>query len=504
MASGHQDNGGFRLQETTIADIHKAFADGSISARGLVELYLNRIEALDRNGPQINSIITVNPQALEDADRLDKEFGSKGITGPLHGVPVILKDQMDARGMPTTLGSVVFRDYFPDRDCFVADKLRKAGAVILCKATLGELGRGDTHGSLFGSTKNPYDLARTPGGSSGGPGASVSANLGAVAIGQEGFASIRRPAAWNGVAGIRPTAGLVSRAGVYDGWPSQAGSLGPLTRSVTDLAKMLDVMVGYDPDDPITSLGVGQAPETFIDSLDADGLRGARIGVMTQSMGFRSEPDSDDFRLVSQVFNRAVKELEGAGATVIPLPEIPRLKELLAKRASAGRMEEAWSLYYGRSENPPYPTREAMMQSPDFAKVHVSKRAGTALTGPAAYAEYLVAREELMFNVMKVMADLQLDAIVHKTVEHQPTLIAEGLGEPYYDMRGTTHINTYLVHVPSISVPAGFTSAGLPVGITFLGRPFSDPAMVKLAYAYEQATGHRCPPESAPSLPGEP
>ena len=164
MASGHQDNGGFRLQETTIADIHKAFADGSISARGLVELYLNRIEALDRNGPQINSIITVNPQALEDADRLDKEFGSKGITGPLHGVSVILKDQMDARGMPTTLGSVVFRDYFPDRDCFVADKLRKAGAVILCKATLGELGRGDTHGSLFGSTKNPYDLARTPGG----------------------------------------------------------------------------------------------------------------------------------------------------------------------------------------------------------------------------------------------------------------------------------------------------------------------------------------------------
>lgn len=504
MTSAHQANGGFTLRETTIADIHKAFADGSISARGLVELYLNRIEAFDRNGPKINSIITVNPQALEDAERLDKDFGSKGLTGPLHGVPVILKDQMDARGMPTTLGSVVFRDYFPDRDCFVTDKLRKAGAIILAKATLGELGRGDTHGSLFGSTKNPYDLARTPGGSSGGPGASVSANLGAVAIGQEGFASIRRPAAWNGVTGIRPTAGLVSRGGVYDGWPSQPGSLGPLTRSVTDLAKMLDVMIGYDPDDPITSLGVGQAPETFIDSLDADGLRGSRIGVMTQSMGYHSEPDSDDFRLVSQVFDRAVKELEGTGATVIPLPEIPRLKELLAKRASAGRVEEAWSLYYGRSENSPYPTREAMMQSPDFAKIHVSKHAGTALTGPAAYAEYLVAREELMFNVMKIMADLQLDAIVHKTVEHQPTLIAEGLGEPYYDMRGTTHINTYLVHVPSISVPAGFTSAGLPVGITFLGRPFSDPAMVKLAYAYEQATGYRCPPESAPYLPGEP
>jgi amidase len=205
----------------------------------------------------------------------------------------------------------------------------------------------------------------------------------------------------------------------------------------------LDVIVGYDPDDPMTSFGVGQAPKTFTDSLDGNGLKGSRIGVMTQSMGFHSEPDSDDFRLVSEVFDRAAGELESAGATVIPLPEIARLKELLAQRASDGRLDEAWDLYYGRSENPPYPTREAMMQSPDYAKVHISKYAGTALTGPSAYAEYLLAREELMFSVMKIMADLQLDAIVHKTVEHQPTLISEGLGEPYYDMRGTTHINTY-------------------------------------------------------------
>ena len=504
MSAADQETVKFRLEETTIADIQQAFTDGSLSARQLVELYLNRIEAYDRNGPEINSIITVNPQALEDADRLDRAFGNNGLTGPLHGVPVILKDQMDARGMPTTLGSVVLRDYFPDRDSFVTERLSKAGAVILAKATLGEMGRGDTHGSLFGSTKNPYDLARTPGGSSGGPGASVSANLGAVAVGQEGFASIRRPAAWTGVAGIRPTAGLISRGGVYAGWPGQPGSLGPLTRSVTDLAKMLDVMVGYDPEDPMTSFGVGQAPDTFTDFLDGEGLRGARIGVMTQSMGFHSEPDSDDFRLVSQVFDRAIEELERAGAAAIRLAEIPRLNELLAKRASDGRNDEAWDLYYGRSESPPYPSRDAMMQSPDYAKVHQSKFAGTALTGPSAYYEYLLAREELMFSVMKIMADAQLDAIVHKTVEHQPTLISEGVGPPYYDMRGTTHINTYLVHVPSISVPAGFTSAGLPVGITFLGRPFSDPAMVKLAYAYEQATGHRQPPDSAPPLPGDP
>ena len=225
---------------------------------------------------------------------------------------------------------------------------------------------------------------------------------------------------------------------------------------------------------------------------------------MTQSMGARSEPDSSDFQLVSEVFHRAIVELETAGATVIMLPEIPRLAELLAKRASDGRTAEAWDSYFVRSENPPYESRDAMMQSPDFAKVHQSKYSGIPLTGPAAYGEYLMAREELMFKVMKVMADSQLDAIVHKSVEHQPTLISEGVGPPYYDMRGATSINTFLVHVPSISVPAGFTSDGLPVGITFLGRPFSDGTMIKFAYAYEQTTGHRRSPSTTPSLPGEP
>ena len=225
MASANPQFSQFRLLETTIAEIQTAFAEGELSARRLAELYLNRIEAYDRNCPNINSIITVNPQVLDEAERLDRAFADSGPVGPLHGVPVILKDQMDARGMPTTLGSVVLKDYYPDRDSFVTEKLRKAGALILAKATLGEMGRGDTHGSLFGSTRNPYDLARTPGGSSGGPGASVSSNFGAVAIGQEGFASIRRPAAWNGVVGLRPTAGLVSRGGVYAGWPGLPGSL---------------------------------------------------------------------------------------------------------------------------------------------------------------------------------------------------------------------------------------------------------------------------------------
>ena len=243
----------FNLLETTIDQVHAAYKSGELTCRQLVQMYLDRIDAYDKKGPAINAIISLNPDALKEADRLDAAYKASGPVGPLHGIPIIMKDQGDATPMPTTLGSLLFKDYVPERDSFVVDKLKKAGAIILAKATLGELGGGDTHGSLFGSTKNPYDLERTAGGSSGGSGASVSANFCTVAVGQEGFASIRRPATWNGVSGMRPTAGFVSRTGVYAGWPSVNGSLGPMARTVTDLAKLLDVMVGYDPDDPVTA-----------------------------------------------------------------------------------------------------------------------------------------------------------------------------------------------------------------------------------------------------------
>src|SRR5437867_3336781 len=193
----------FRLIETTIDDIQQAYAAKKLSARELTQLYLNRIEAYDRGGPAINSIITLAPDALSEADRLDTALRASGPVGPLHGVPIILKDQIDAAGTPTTLGSVLFKDYRPPRDAFVVEQLRKAGAIVLAKATLGELGGGDTHGSLFGSTRNPYDPERTVGGSSGGSGASVAANFCTAALGQEGFASIRRPSTWNSIAGMR-------------------------------------------------------------------------------------------------------------------------------------------------------------------------------------------------------------------------------------------------------------------------------------------------------------
>ena len=199
---------------------------------------------------RINSIITLNPHALEEADKLDAAFKRSGFVGPLHGIPVLVKDEIDAAGMPTTLGTLVFKDYRPPRDAFPVEKLRKAGAIILGKTTLSEYAAGDTYGSMFGITRNPYDLERTVGGSSGGSGAALAANFATLAIGEETLASIRRPGAWNAVVALRPTPGLVSRSGMWDGYPSPVAQMGPMARTVSDVAKLLDGMVGYDPEDP--------------------------------------------------------------------------------------------------------------------------------------------------------------------------------------------------------------------------------------------------------------
>ena len=486
----------FNILEATIEDIHRGYAAGKLTCRELVQGYLERIAAYDQQGPALNTIITLNAQAIAEAERLDAQYKTSGLTGPLHGIPVIVKDQADVRGMPTTLGSVLFKDYFPDRDSFVAERLRKAGAVILGKSALGEMAGGDTHGSLFGSTRNPYDLQRTVGGSSGGSAAAVAANFCAVAIGQEGLASIRRPAAWNSITGMRTTAGLVSRGGVYGGWPSLAGSLGPMTRTVADSAAVLDVIVGYDPEDPQTAYGAGHAPPSFKKFLDKDGLKGARLGILRESMGIDSEPDSDDFRKVDEVFDRAVTELRNAGAEVIDPIAIPKLKELLAKRATGpGESEQSFKNYFYRSKNPPFRSMAEAVASAEFTKVSRNAQNRMKASQDATkHYQALLAREELMTHVLKVMADSRLDAVVHKAVEHQPTLISEGLKPPYVNYKGAPHLNTFLVFVPSVVVPAGFTRDGLPAGIVFLGRPYEDGNMLKFAYAYEQATKHRRPP----------
>ena len=495
----------FTLVEATIADIHAAYRQRRLTARQLVQMYLDRIAELDKNGPKINALIALNPRALDEADRLDTAFRASGPVGPLHGIPIVIKDQADEKEMPTTLGSVLFKDHRPERDCFVAAKLKAAGAIILGKGTLGELGAGDTHGSLFGSTRNPFDLARTVGGSSGGPAASVSCNFATLAVGQEGLASIRRPAIWTAITGMRPSTGLVSRSGVYGGWPTTNGSLGPMARTVADLAKLLDAMVGYDPEDPVTAHGVGRAPKSYAALLGKDALRGARIGILREPMGLNSDPSAEDFIVTSTLFDQAIAELRDCGAVIVDPVVIADLNPLLAKRAfGTPEADEAIKLYLGGSKNPPFKSREEAMASPLFQqllKPTQDRWLRVQPPGPASDARQLgayKARDLLMTNLLTTMAEHRLDAIVHKAVEHLPTLIAEGVNPPFTEQKGASHINTFLETVPSVVVPAAFTAEGLPTGITFLGRPYSDSDMLRFAYAYEQATHHRRVPPAAP------
>jgi Asp-tRNA(Asn)/Glu-tRNA(Gln) amidotransferase A subunit family amidase len=483
--------------ETTIEEVHAAYKSGQLTSRQLVQSYLDRVEAYEKNGPAINSIITLNQKALEEADRLDAAFKKSGFVGPLHGIPIVLKDQFDAAGFPTTLGSVLMKDYYPEKDAFAVAKLRNAGAIILAKTTLGEFGGGDAYGSLFGTTKNPYGLDRTSGGSSGGTGAAIAANFATVGVGEEGSASIRRPSTWNSVVGMHPTAGLVSRSGMWDGWPAIYTSLGPMSRTVTDLARMLEVMVGYDPEDPLTALAVGQIPAKYTSFLDRNGLKGARIGLVRESIG-GGDANSEDFKKVDEAFQKAVQQLKDAGAVVVDPIVIPNMRALIAKR-NTGPEWDANIKFYLRSPKAPFHSREEIARHPDFSQViRGARNRLTAPTDPAKYYQHLLAREELLFNVLKVMADNRIEAIVYKSIEHQPKLISEviaGTGNS-----GIPTMSTFLGWVPTLTVPAGFTRDSLPIGITFQGRPFSDGTLIKLAYAFEQATRHRKPPASVPDL----
>jgi Asp-tRNA(Asn)/Glu-tRNA(Gln) amidotransferase A subunit family amidase len=513
VETGRAQNGrrmapAFDVMETSIDEIHAAFKAGTLTARALTQQYLDRIAAYNYAGPNLNAIITLSTHALADADALDVAYRQSGPVGPLHGIPILVKDEIDAQGFPTTLGTLVFKDYRPPHDSFVVAKLRAAGAVILGKTTLSEFAGGDTYGSMFGVTRNPYGLTRTVGGSSGGSGAAVAANFSTVALGEETSASIRRPGGWNSVVSLRPTPGLVSRSGMWDGYPRPQAQMGPMARSVRDLAELLDVMVGYDAEDPLTALGVGKAPAAYTASLDSNGLRGARIGVMRQSMGSASDAASQDFMNIDAVFQKNVEELKAAGAVLVDPIVIPDVKELMAVRGNDDESsDQALHLYLSRNPASPFKTRADIANSPDMAKSIPPTKANQwknprAASDMAQYALALKARDQLAINVAKVMADHQLDAIVYKTVEQSPPLIEEEINPPY--KQGTAFIfnlNTFLVYAAAMNVPAGFTPDGLPVGITFFGRPYSEPTLLKLASGFEAATHHRAPPNTTPALP---
>jgi Asp-tRNA(Asn)/Glu-tRNA(Gln) amidotransferase A subunit family amidase len=278
-----------------------------------------------------------------------------------------------------------------------------------------------------------------------------------------------------------------------------------MARTVNDMAKLLDVMVGYDAEDPLTALGAQHIPATYTQSLDKNGLRGARIGILRESMGRGSEPDSADFKNVTVMFDKAVADLKAAGAEIVDPVVIPGLNAALAKRSSNPE-DHSDLVYFARNPTSPYRSTADMMKHPDYDKVMSRRRnAGNAAasesgTPQSRYYEYVVARDKLWINIMKVMTDNKLDAIVHKSIEHTPTLIKDGINPPYVNEKGAPHLNTYLIYAASMAVPAGFTAEGLPVGITFFGPPYSEPTLFKLAYAYEQSTHHRIPPKTTPPL----
>ena len=503
----------FHLLETTITDVHAALRSGRLTCRQLVELYLKRIEAYDQAGPRLNAVQTVNSRAIDEAERLDRAFrasGPGGPAGPLHCIPVLVKDQVETSDMPTTYGSAVFKKFVPRRDATIVTRLKRAGAIILGKTNMGEFAAGYT-GSAYGIVRNAYDPTRNPSGSSGGTGSGITANYATVGIGEDTGGSIRGPSAVAGLVGLRPTVPLVSRHGMMPVRPT-SDTLGPMTRTVRDAALVLDVIAGYDPDDPLTAYAVGQVPPTYTAFLDQNGLRGARIGVIREPMDPSADPASEDYKKVKAVMDRAIGDLRRLGATVLDPVTIPEFQDRM-KRAYQDNVfepEEAMNRYLAGHPNAPAKTlREILLTG----KV-VPRRASQLLanvgrsTREIEYLQLLLVREETRQLVLKLMADNGLDALIYASFDHQPTPIAADVltnpntQDPY--RRGWNRHLAPALGFPAMTVPAGFTTDGFPVGMEILGRPFAEGTLFKLAYSYEQGTRNRKPPATTPALEGEP
>jgi amidase len=488
----------FALEEATISQIHAALAARTITCRQLVRGYLDRIEAYDDRGPSLRAIISVNPRALDIAEAKDR--AATGTTrGPLHCIPIVLKDNYDTADMPTTGGSVTLAKSIPPDDAFVVKRFREAGAIIIAKANLTELAlTGTTVSSLGGQTRNPYDLTRTAGGSSGGTGAAIAANLGAVGTGSDTGQSIRSPASANNLVGLRPTRGLISRDGIMP-FSSTQDEIGPITRTVEDAARMLDVMAGYDAADPITAFSAGHIPSTYTAALNQSGLKGARIGLLTAFMGTEAihEP-------VNQVVSAAVTTMTKAGATVIPV-NIPDL-DALTRNLSLMTLEfqPAFNRYLA-SLGPAAPVKtfaDFMARNEFHPSLRRTLEANLEMTaGPEspAYQQQLRRRADLRQAIMTLMAANRLDAILYP---HQRRLVVP-LGEEQAERNGVLSNSTGF---PALTFPGGFSPPtadapiGVPIGLELLGPEWAEPVLFRLAYAFERATRGRQPPKSTPPL----
>lgn len=496
LATGAQERP-FPVGETTIARIHGALRAGQLSCRALVQQYLDRIAALDKQGPAINAMVVLNPSALATADSLDAVQARGGSLGALHCIPMIVKDNFETQDLQTTAGSLALKGWVPRRDATQVARIRAAGAVILGKSNLAEWAFSpyETVSSILpGYTKNPYALDRVTAGSSGGTAAAVAANLGAVGLGSDTGNSIRGPSAHTALVGIRSSMGLTSRAGVIP-LNNEADIAGPMARTVADAVEVFQVIAGADPEDPVTTDAARHRESDYRRFLDASSLRGARIGVLRQAY---DRPTLDPE--VADVFAAALGDLRTAGATVMDSAVVPALDSILRLAGGCNRFKADLEAYFAaRGEGAPVKTVDAILRSRAFhplAQVRLQAAAATPpLDSMPGCRDRAKVSAALGAAVTALMDSLRLDALVYPTWSNVPRLIGD-LNTPHGD---NSQLFSPLTGFPAITVPMGWTRDGtLPAGMTFYGRMWSEGRLIALTFAYEQATQHRRPPSAAP------
>jgi amidase len=481
----------FDVYEKSIVELQDAMRSGTVTSVELVDAYLARIRAYDHDGPRINALIALNPRARDVAASLDSERRSQGARGPLHGIPIVVKDNYATADMPTTGGSRALKGFQTGRDAFMVKKLRDAGAVIIGKTNLHELAYGITSvSSMGGQTRNPYDLTRNPGGSSGGTAAAVAAGFAAAGMGTDTCGSIRNPASSNNLIGLRGTAGLSSRDGILPLAHTQDIG-GPITLTVTDLAIMLDATVGFDPADPVTRASEGHIPRTYFSYMGDSSLQDTRIGVLTPLFG--AEPEDAE---VAAIAREAIGAMRQLGADVLEI-DIPGFTDLM-QGTSVINAEFKFDLmdFLAAYPGAPVKTLGAILASGKYdpAVEGVLKRAEAVESRePESYRSALARRDTARETVLAAMTARGITALAYPTLRRKPARIGEPQAGSNCQLSPTTGL-------PAISIPAGFTPDGLPVGVDLLGLPFSEPALLKAAYAYERSVSPRRPPKATPPL----
>ena len=491
----------FRVEETTIAQVHAAFRARTLTCRALVQSYLDRIAAYDKRGPAINAIVTLNPAALTIADSLDARYAKSGPVGPLHCIPMIVKDNFETTDMQTSAGSLALEGWKPPRDATMVKRIRAAGAIVLAKSNLAEWAFTpyETVSSILpGYTRNPYALDRVTAGSSGGTAAAVAASFGEVGLGTDTGNSIRGPSAHQALVGIRSTMGLTSRAGVVP-LNAVADVAGPMARTLADAVAVFDVVAGSDADDPVTAPADEKRERDYRVALVPGALRGARIGILRQAYE-RPTLDAD----VNTVFLRAIDALKAQGAVIVDPSRVDSL-DVIQRRQQGGcnRFKADLERYFAaRGPNAPVKTIDEILRSRKFhptveQRLRDAAQATEAPEQSAGCISREKVRDALRVAVLQMMDTLKLDALVYPTWSNPPRLIGD-LNTPHGD---NSQLFSPSTGFPAITVPMGYTRDNtLPAGMTFFGRPWSEATLIKLAYGYEQATKHRRAPQSTSTM----